>query len=192
MTRISRCTRLRLTASPRSQSHWVSRRLPRNGWAVYSWSISRIRRRLSAVSAAGSWYRLERLRPSNSHCLRTLNCGWSASTRGRSRSGDRSDFFFEPLQLHFEPADLLEQFGLLGLGAGRGRLAAVAEDLVGPGEQLLLPGVDQGRVDPVLAGQLVDGPVSLEGGQGHLGLERRRVLFPLTCHLIPFPGPPQC
>ena len=36
-------------------------------------------------------------------------------------------------------------------------LAAVAEDLVGAGEQLLLPGVDQGRVDPVLAGQLVDG-----------------------------------
>jgi len=54
MTRISRCTRLRLTASPCSISHFVSRRLPRNGWAVYSWSISRISRKFSSASAAGS------------------------------------------------------------------------------------------------------------------------------------------
>src|SRR5438477_11931140 len=101
--------------------------------------MSRISRRFSAVSAAGSSYRLERLSPSNAHCRRTLNSAWSASTRGRSRSGERSDFFFEPLQRHLEPADLLEPFGLLGLGLGGGGLAAVAEDLVGPGQQLLLP-----------------------------------------------------
>ena len=29
--------------------------------------------------------------------------------------------FFEPLQLHLEPADLLEEFGLAGLGVSRGR-----------------------------------------------------------------------
>src|SRR5947199_198482 len=96
---------------------------------------------------------------SSSHCRRTLNSGCSGSTRVRSRSGECSNFFFEPLQLHLEPADLLEQLGLLGLGVRRGRLAAGAEDLVGPGEQLLLPGVDQGRMDPVLARQFVDGPV---------------------------------
>ena len=70
-------------------------------------------------------------------------------------------------------------------------MAAVGEDRLGPGEQLLLPAVDQGRVDPELAGQFVDGAVPLEGGQGHLGLERRRVLLPLTCHRSPFPGPPE-
>jgi hypothetical protein len=46
-------------------------------------------------------------------------------------------------------------------------------------------------VNLVLAGHLVDGLVPLEGGQGHLGLERRRVLFPLACHDLPFPVPPE-
>src|SRR5262245_46559219 len=191
MSRSSRCTRLRLTASPCPISHFVSRRLPRNGWALSSSSSSSIRRRFSAVSAAGSYYRLERLSPSSSHCRRTLSWGWSASIRGRSRSGHRSDFFFEPLQLHLEAADLLEQLGLLGLGVGRGRLAAVGEDLVRPGQELLLPGVDQGRVDPILARQLVDRLVALDGGQGHLRFEGRRVLFPFACHRLPFPGPPE-
>src|SRR5262249_18638285 len=113
------------------------------------------------------------------------------STSGRSSSGERPDFFFEPLQRHLEAADLLEQLGLLRLGVGRSRLAAVAEDLVGPGQQLLLPGVDEGGVGAVLARQLVYGPVPLEGGEGDLGLERRRVLLPLACHRLPFPGPPQ-
>src|SRR5437762_13925389 len=77
------------------------------------------------------------------------------------------------------------QLGLLGLGVGRACLVAVLEDLVGPGEQLLLPAVDQGRVDPVLAGQLVDGLVPLERRQGHLSLESRRVLLPLALHRLP-------
>ena len=68
----------------------------------------------------------------------------------------------------------------------------MAEDLVRTGEQLLLPGVDQGRVAPVLAGQLVGGPISLEGGQGDLSLEHRRVLcFRLPFIIYPFPGPPE-
>jgi hypothetical protein len=54
ISRISRRTRLRLTPSPRSTSQTVSRRLPRNGWAVYSSSISRISRKFSAVSGTGS------------------------------------------------------------------------------------------------------------------------------------------
>src|SRR6516225_7650307 len=159
MTRISRCTRLRLTASPWVISHCVSRRLPRNGWAVYSRSIRRISRKFAAVSAAGWWYRLERLSPTSWHCRRTLRFGWCGSISDRRCSGERSDFFFEPLQLHLEAADLLEQLGLLGLGVGRDRLAAVTEDLVGPGEELLLPGVDQRRVDAVLTGQLIDGAI---------------------------------
>src|SRR5262249_9460023 len=149
MTRISRRTRLRLTSSPCSISHFVSRRLPRNGWAVYSPSMSRISRRFSGVSGTPSWSRLGRPSPVTSPRPRTPSPGWPASISGRGCSGDGPDFFFEPFQLHLEPADLLEQLRLLGLGVGRRRLAAVAEDLVGPGEELLLPAVDQGRVDPV-------------------------------------------
>jgi hypothetical protein len=39
--------------------------------------------------------------------------------------------FFEPFQLHFEAADLLEQLGLDGLGLGGGRLGGRAEDSLG-------------------------------------------------------------
>src|SRR5262245_8922244 len=100
--------------------------------------MSRISHRFSAVSAAGSEYRLERQSPSSSHCRRTPSSGWPASTSSRSCSGERADFFFEPLQLHLEPADLLEQFRLLGLGVGNG-LGPVGEDLLGAGQELLLP-----------------------------------------------------
>jgi site-specific DNA recombinase len=102
-----------------------------------------------------------------------------------------AQLFFEPLQLHLEAADLLEQLGLRGRGVGRGGLAAVGEDLVGAGEQLLLPGVEQSRVDSILTRQLVAGLIALEGGQGHRGLEGRRVLLALAGHRSPFPGPPQ-
>src|SRR4051794_26097833 len=64
--------------------------------------------------------------------------------------------FFEPFQLHLEPSDLLEQLGLGGLGVGGGGLARLGEDLVGALQQLLLPAVDEGGVDPELGGQLVD------------------------------------
>ena len=62
---------------------------------------------------------------------------------GRSRSAEDGSFFFEPFQLHFEPADLLEQLGLAGLGVGRAALGPVGEHRPGPGQQLLLPAVDQ-------------------------------------------------
>src|SRR4051794_40440365 len=54
--------------------------------------------------------------------------------------------FFHPLQLHLEPADLLEQLGLRGVGGRRGRRPA-REDTRRPGEELLLPVVDEGGVD---------------------------------------------
>ena len=48
---------------------------------------------------------------------------------------------------------------------------------------------EQGQV--VVPGQFVDCPVPLEGGEGDLGLERRRVELPFACHLPPFAGPPE-
>ena len=64
--------------------------------------------------------------------------------------------------------------------------AGLPKIALGPGQELLLPAVDQRRVDAVVPGQLVDRAVPLEGGQGDLGLERRRVDLPLACHRSPF------
>jgi hypothetical protein len=63
-------------------------------------------------------------------------------------------------------------------------------EIGGPLEQLLLPGVNEGRVDVVLPGQFVDRAVALQSGQGDLGLERRRVFLPLACHCSPLSHEP--
>src|SRR6266446_9757780 len=114
-----------------------------------------------------------------------LNSGWPTSTSARCASTEAGHFFFEPVQLHFEPADLLVELGLDGLVVLGSGLATVAEQVLGAGQELLLPGVDQGGVDGVLAGQLVDRLVPLEGRQGHLRLEHRCVSLPLTSHRCP-------
>src|SRR5207302_2853544 len=54
------------------------------------------------------------------------------------------------------------------------------------GQELLAPGVDVGRVDAEVGGQLVDGPVALQRRQGDLSLERRRVPLSLAFHRYPF------
>src|SRR5262245_61523366 len=118
-----------------------------------------------------------------------LNSGWPTSISGCLCSSEGSNFFFQPLQLHLEPADLLVQPGLAGLCVGRSRLGAISEDRLRPGEELLLPGMDLRRVDIVLAGQLVDRPVGFVGRQGDLGLEPRRMNLPLEPHEFPSSGP---
>ena len=94
------------------------------------------------------------------------------------------------IELHLEPADLLVQLGLASLSFGRGWLGTVGEDSLGAGEQLLLPGVDELRMDAVVPGQFVDGSVSIVGSQGDLGLEPRRVDLSLDPHLSPPSGLP--
>ena len=62
---------------------------------------------------------------------------------------------FEPLQLHLQPLDLLEQFCLLGLALGfRLRLLCSREQLAGALQQLLLllPLVHLVRVNVVIGG----------------------------------------
>src|SRR5437870_4293527 len=114
-----------------------------------------------------------------------LNSGWPTSTSARWASAEAGRFFFDPIQLHFEAADLLVELGLDGLVVLGSGLAAVLEQALGAGQEVLLPGVDQGGVDGVLAGQLVDRLVPLERRQGHLGLERCRMSLPLTSHRFP-------
>jgi hypothetical protein len=94
------------------------------------------------------------------------------STNNLRSSAEGGNFFFEPLELHLEPPDLLEELGLAGLGVRRGRLGRTAEDPLGADEKLLLPAVDQRRMDAVVSGQFVDRAVALVGGQRDLRLER--------------------
>src|ERR1700735_2085794 len=68
---------------------------------------------------------------------------------------------------------------------GRGYTTAV-EHFFDTGLKLLFPPVDQGRVDAELLGQFVDRLITLERRQGHLGLERRGMGFPLPGHTFPF------
>src|ERR1700722_2875600 len=110
------------------------------------------------------------------------------SISGRSSSGEWADFFFQPLQLHLESADLLEEFGLGGVGLDFGGLDAAGEDGLCTLEQELLPAVDESRMNAKLSSQFVDGAVALESGQGDLGLEGCRVALPFACHGSPFPG----
>ena len=77
------------------------------------------------------------------------------------------------------------QLGLNRLVVGHGRLGPVGEERLRSGQQLLLPGVDQGRVDPELPRQFVGRAVAFERRQGDLSFERWRVLLPLTFHRFP-------
>src|SRR5262249_41983018 len=82
--------------------------------------------------------------------------------------------FFQPLDLHVEPSDLLVELGLEGQALVP-LAAAVAEERFGAVEELLLPLADLDRVDLEGPGQLGQGPGLLDGLQGDLGLEGGRV-----------------
>ena len=51
-------------------------------------------------------------------------------------------------------------------------LRRAGEEPLGPGQEVLLPAVDERRVDAVVPGQIVDRPVPLVSGQGDLRLVR--------------------
>src|SRR5262249_44104525 len=109
-----------------------------------------------------------------------LKSGLSGSTRGRLRSAAAGNFFFQPLDLHVEPTDLLVELGLDGQAVVPLAAAAVAEERFGAVEELLLPLADLDRVDLEGPGQLGQGPGLLGGLQGDLGLEGGRMAL-LSC-----------
>ena len=109
-----------------------------------------------------------------------LNSGWSGSTRGRLRSAAAGNFFFQPLDLHVEPSDLLVKLGLEGQALVPLAATAVAEERFGAVEELLLPLADLHRVDLEGPRQLGQGPGLLDGLQGDPGLEGGRMAL-LTC-----------
>src|SRR5262249_37116375 len=120
----------------------------------------------------------------------TLSTSSAGSTQARLPSTEVGSFFFEPVQFGLEPPDLLVKLGLQGLLLGAGGLGAVEEQLLGVADELLLPGVDQGRMHAMQARQFADRLVAFERRQRHLGLERRRMGFPLPRHGYPFLGQP--
>ena len=67
-------------------------------------------------------------------------------------------------------------------------LCRVGEERLGPGEQLLLPAVDQGRVDAELAGQLVDGRSPLRAARATWALNAAVWIFRLPAIASPFLG----
>src|SRR5262249_8892793 len=100
-----------------------------------------------------------------------------------SRSGQ---LFFQPLDLHVEPADLLIEFGLEGLALVS--VAAIAEQRFDAVQELLLPLADLDRVDLKRLPQFGEGPGLLGGFQGDPGLEGRGVALACACHGAPRDG----
>src|SRR5215217_7432066 len=117
-----------------------------------------------------------------------LNCPLSGSTSSRLRSTEAGSPFFQPLDLHVEPADLLVQLGLHGLPFLALTLPAVAEQALGPVEELLLPLADLDGMDLERLGEFGDGLGLLGGLQGDLGLEGGRVALACAGHDAPRDG----
>jgi hypothetical protein len=67
--------------------------------------------------------------------------------QGRLRSIEAGNFFFQPLEFHFEPADLLVEFGLDRLALVVVAAASVAEQRFDAVQELLLPLTDLDGVD---------------------------------------------
>jgi hypothetical protein len=95
------------------------------------------------------------------------------------RSAAAGSFFFQPLDLHVEPTNLLVEFGLESLALIPLAATAVAEERFGAVAKLLLPLADLDRMDLKGLGQLGQGPGLLGGLQGDPCLEGGGI--PLSC-----------
>src|SRR5262249_34091433 len=83
--------------------------------------------------------------------------------------------FLQPFDFHVESADPRGELGLGGLILLPLAAAAIAEERLGPVEELLLPLADLDGMDLEDLRQLGDGPGLLGGLQGDLGLEGGRM-----------------
>jgi hypothetical protein len=83
-----------------------------------------------------------------------------------------AEIFFEPLQLHLQPPDPLEQLGLFGLGfLPVIALFGTVEQLNVAIHELPLPLSHLDRVDGVVSGDLLDRLAATDGLHGDSGLE---------------------
>lgn len=94
----------------------------------------------------------------------------------KSRASEQLRFFFEPLQLHLQLADLLEQLSLFDLAlAGVLGFLAPGEQLAGTIQQLPLPLADLDRVNGVVGGDLLNRLAATDRLHGDPALELRAV-----------------
>ena len=97
--------------------------------------------------------------------------------------------FFEPLKLHLEPADLLEQLSLLGLPLVLVlSLLAPDEQLAGSIEQLPLPLAHLDWMDGMVGGDLLDRLAATDRLHGDPGLELGTVGAALAHRWEPLSG----
>src|SRR3954451_14449555 len=101
----------------------------------------------------------------SSHYVRILKLSLGCSTKGRLRSLEAGNFFFQPLEFHLEPADLLVELGLDRLALVVVAAAAVAEERIDAVEELLLPLTDLDRAALIRRRELREGPGLLGGLQ---------------------------
>src|SRR5947209_6500982 len=102
-----------------------------------------------------------------------------SARRASTAAGNTS---LQPLDFHVESADPLVELGLGGLLLLPLEAAAVAEQALGPVEELPLPLADLDGMDLEGLRQVGDGPGLLGGLQGDLGLEGGRMPLALAGH----------
>ena len=102
-----------------------------------------------------------------------LSAGWAASIKLRNSVIELGSFFFEPLQLDLQPADLLVKVIQQGLTILPLAIISFRKDKLDIGQKLPLPLAHQVAMHGVLARQLADRLVSSNCCQRHLRLERR-------------------
>src|SRR5271155_3464066 len=95
----------------------------------------------------------------------------------RLRSTAAGKPFFQPLNFHVEPADLLEELGLAGLFLLMFATTAVAKQGLDVVQELLLPLADLDRMDLERLGEFRSGLGLLGGLQGDFRLEGGGMAF---------------
>jgi len=87
-----------------------------------------------------------------------------------------AETFFEPLRLHLQPSDLLEQLGIFGLGVLLLlALVGTGKQLTGDIQKLPLSLAHLDRVDGVVSGDLLDRLPAADRLHSDPGLELRAV-----------------
>lgn len=100
---------------------------------------------------------------------------------------DAGSFFFQPLQLHLEAANLLVELVLERFSTRRYLISLRGENITYPFLELLLPLAHLSRVDTMLASNLVHRPQPFERFERYFGLEVPTVSLTLIQHRYSLP-----
>src|SRR5712691_898345 len=112
-----------------------------------------------------------------------LICGCAGSRHSRCASGDKSSFFFQPVQLHLELPNLLVSLRLKRLVVVLALRASCRENLGHLLVETMFPMRNLRRMHTIGTGEFVDRFEPFEGFQRHTGFELCAVLLPLCRHL---------